>query len=266
MYPTHWGLRDSPFRGDLNPETFYRSATHEEALARLHFLVDHQRRLGLLVGPPGSGKSLLLKVFARQLCRRPAAVAKLSLLDVEATEMLCLLAGEWGLNPAPAQSAATLWRSLCDRLIEYRYQQVEAVILLDDADQAGRDVLLHLGRLARFDFTPEMRLTIILAGRNQITASLGEPLLGLIDLRIALEPWEPSDTADFVRQRLSLSGRNTPLFDQPAMNRLHELTGGIPRRVCRLADLALLAGAGANLQKIDAGVVETVYQELGAGV
>jgi hypothetical protein len=29
-----------------------------------------------------------------------------------------------------------------------------------------------------------------------------------------------------------------------------------------LADLALVAGAGANLQQIDAGVVESVYQEL----
>jgi type II secretory pathway predicted ATPase ExeA len=222
--------------------------------------------MGLLVGPPGSGKSLLLEVFARQLCRRPAAVARLSLLDVEPTEMLWLLASQWGVNPALGQSTAALWRSLCDRLIEYRCQQLEAVILLDDLEQADREVLQHVARLARFDPTPEMRLTIVLAGRNQIMASLGEPLLGLADLRIDLEPWEPADTADFVCRLLSQSGRNAPLFDQPAMSRLHELAGGNPRRVCRLADLALLAGAGANLQQINAGVVETAYQELGVGV
>jgi type II secretory pathway predicted ATPase ExeA len=49
------------------------------------------------------------------------------------------------------------------------------------------------------------------------------------------------------------------------VDRLHELAHGIPRRVSQLADLALLAGAGRNLDQIDAEVVETVYQELGVG-
>ena len=66
MYETHWGLRESPFRGLANPRYFYCSPTHDEALARLQFLVQHRRRLGLLLGMPGSGKSLLLEVFGRQ--------------------------------------------------------------------------------------------------------------------------------------------------------------------------------------------------------
>ena len=70
MYQAHWGLQESPFRGDLDPKSFYQSPTHEEALARLSFLVGQHRRLGLLVGPSGSGKSLLLEVFAQQLRRR----------------------------------------------------------------------------------------------------------------------------------------------------------------------------------------------------
>ena len=74
MYQSHWGLRQSPFRSCLDPQSFYQSPTHDEALARLHFLVDEHRRLGLLMGPAGSGKSLLSwRSFARQLRRaRPA--------------------------------------------------------------------------------------------------------------------------------------------------------------------------------------------------
>ena len=138
MYQAHWGLRESPFRGLLDPKFFYQSPTHEEALARLQFLVHQQRRLGLLVGPPGSGKSLLLEVFAAQLRRNARPVAKLSLLGVEPAELLWLLAADWGLSLEPTQSLAALWRAVTDRLIEYRYQQLEAVVLLDDADQADR--------------------------------------------------------------------------------------------------------------------------------
>jgi len=262
MYQAHWGLRESPFRGYLDPKSFYQSPVHEEALARLHFLVDQHRRLGLLLGPSGSGKSLLLEVFAEQLRRGGQPVARLSLLDVEPTEMLWLLATEWGLNPEPSQSASVLWRMLTNRLIEYRYLQGNAVVLLDDVDQADCQVLQHVTRLARFNPLPESWLTVVLAGREGAAARLEESLLDLVELRIDVEPWERTDTEDFVNTMLAQAGRRSPVFAEPAVDRLHELAHGIPRCVSQLADLALLAGAGQNLQQIDAGVVESVYQEL----
>jgi general secretion pathway protein A len=263
MYQSHWGLRESPFQGNLNPKSFYRSPTHDEALARLSFLVEQRHRLGLLVGPSGGGKSLLLEVFAQQLRRKGCSVASLSLLDVEPTEMLYLLATEWGLTVGWPQSTAALWRALTDRLAENRYQLLHTVVLLDDADQADARVLQHINRLARFDMSPEMRLTIILAGRNEGVAKLGESLLGLAELRIDLEPWQRTDTEEYVNTSLSQAGCQTSVFAPRAVDRLHELAHGIPRRVSQLADLALLAGAGQNLQEIDAGVIEEAYQELG---
>jgi general secretion pathway protein A len=262
MYQEHWGLRESPFRGLLDPNYFYQSPTHDEALARLHFLVEQGRRLGLLCGPPGSGKSLLLKVFAEQLARTARPVARLSLLGVAPAEMLWLLAAEWGLGPDPAGSMAAVWRALADRLAEYRYQQLEAVVLLDDADQADREVLQQVARLARFDSSPEMRLTIVLAGRNEGMSKLGGALLDLAELRIAVEPWQQSETEDFVNAMLTQAGGKSPVFAGPAVARLHELSHGIPRRAAQLADLALLAGAGQQLPQIDAELVEAVYQEL----
>ena len=89
MYQSHWGLDETPFRTRLDPRFFYESPTHEEALARLHFLVDYQRRLGLLIGRPGSGKSFLLEVFAGELRERGVPVAKVSLLGVDRVEALC---------------------------------------------------------------------------------------------------------------------------------------------------------------------------------
>ena len=262
MYQAHWGLQESPFRGRLDPKCFYQSPTHEEALARLHFLSDQQRRLGLLVGPSGSGKSLLLEVFAQQLRRTGRPVAKLSLLGVEPAEMLWLLAAGWGLSLNPASSLAALWRAVTDRLIEYHYQHLEAVALLDDADQADPRVLQHVTRLARLDPSPETRLTLVLAGHNERIAKLGEPLRELVDLRIEVEPWEAADTEEFLHVRLAEAGRGSPVFADGAIARLHELSHGIPRRVSRLADLALLAGAGQRLDEIDAEVVEEVCKEL----
>jgi type II secretory pathway predicted ATPase ExeA len=263
MYQAHWGLQESPFRGHLDPKSFYASPTHEEALARLDFLVEQRHRLGLLIGPAGSGKSLLLEVFARQLRRKNRSVANLSLLDVEPTEMLALLAAQWGATAAWPQSSALLWRAISDRLTENRWQQLDTVVLLDDVDQADDRVLRHVGRLARFDPSPEMRLTIVLAGRNGVTAKLGDSLLDLVELRIDVEAWQRDDTQQYIESLLSQADRQKPVFAERAVDRLHELADGIPRRISQLADLALLAGAGQNLDQIDAGVVEAAYQELG---
>ena len=267
MYQAHWGLQESPFRGLLDPKFFYQSPTHEEALARLQFLVHQQRRLGLLVGPPGSGKSLLLEVFAAQLRRIARPVAKLSLLGLEPAELLWLIAAGWGLSLESTQSLAALWRAVTDRLIEYRYQQLEAVVLLDDADLASPQVLAQVARLAQHDPSPDARLTIVLSGREEEMGRIGDRLLGLADLRIDIEPWGRDDTENYLKASLAQAGCRAAVFAEPALARLQELSNGIPRRINQLADLALLAGAGQALPQIGPEVVESAYRELSvAGV
>jgi len=262
MYETHWGLRQAPFPSRPDASSFHPSPTHEEALARLHFLVEGRRRLGLLLGPGGGGKTLLLQFFEGLLRRGGAATASMNLLGVDGEEFLSLLAHRLGLFPADDARGALLWRLITDRLAEYRYEQRETVLLLDDADRADSKVLEQLVRLIKHDVAPESRLTVVLASRLGRVKRLGRQLVELAELRIDLEPWEAADTEEFLTRALARAGRKEPAFDPPATERLHELTGGLPRRVTRLADLSLMAGAGAALPQVDAETVEAVHQEL----
>jgi len=263
MYQAHWGLDQSPFQTRLDPRFFYQSPTHDEALARLYFLVEQGRRLGLLMGAQGSGKSLLLEVFADQMRKSGSPVARLSLLGVDAAEFLWALAGELGLHPDRDLPLHALWRLLIDRIVEYRYQQMKTIILLDDADRAAPEVLTQVARLAQVDLSTDSQLTIVVAGRPEKIGRLGDSLLERAELRIDLDLWQPGDTEDFVRTSLAQAGRREPVFAPSAITRLHELAQGIPRRISQLADLALLAGAGQNLDRIDVETVESVYHELG---
>jgi len=270
MYPSHWGLKQSPFRSCLDPQFFYPSPTHDEALARLHFLVDQRHRLGLLLGPGGSGKSLLLEVgrprllefSARQCSVAGCAVAKVNLLGVEPEELLADLACQLQRNCSATQPVGALWRILADRLAELRYEQRPVVLLFDDAECAQTATSDALVRVAQYDPSPESRLTMVLATEQARVRSLGHRLLDLAELRIDVEPWAPDDTGEFVATSLRKAGCQTDVFDAPAVSRLHELAGGLPRRIARLADLALAAGAGAELQHIDADVIDSVHNEL----
>jgi general secretion pathway protein A len=262
MYESHWGLRESPFHNLADPRYFYCSSTHEEALARLQFLVDHGRRLGLLAGNPGSGKTVLLDVFARQMQRLGHQVARLSLLSLDSREFLWELVNQLKLHPRIGDTPFELWRALVDRLAENRYQRIATVVLLDDADEASADALAYVTRMVRQDASAESRLTVVLAVDPRQLPRLGRRVVDLADLRIELEPWESADTSAYLQTILAQAGADPAVFEQSAAERLHELAGGIPRQITHLAELSLLAGAGRQQPHIDAETVESVYREL----
>jgi type II secretory pathway predicted ATPase ExeA len=228
----------------------------------MHFLVEQRRRLGLLLGCEGSGKSMLLEIFAAELRRRGPVVARVNLTGISGDEMLWSLSAQFGRNLDRCESTPALWRALSDRLAAFRYQQVDSVVLLDDADHAGNSVVPHLIRLAKLEPATQSRLTLILAGDLLTIGRLGSTLLGLSELRINLEPWQPDDISEYLEQSLSRAGCESNPFEEPAIARIYELSQGVPRQVRVLADLCLLAGAGGRLQTIDAEVVDSVFHEL----
>ena len=263
MYQAYWGLAKSPFRGHLDPRSFYQGPSQDEALARLHFLVEERRSLGLVLGPAGSGKSMLLEVFAKELGIVHRERALVSLLGTSRSELLWLLAGQLGVESMRAARDFQLTRAIDDHILANRYQQISTVLLLDDADEAQCDVLDEIVRLAQINQTHDAGLTLVLSARAERLHRLGSRILELAELRVDLEGWDADDTAAFIKQSLADAGRSTPIFSPADVRRLHELSGGIPRRVKQLADLALLAGAGSNLANIEPDLIEAVYQELG---
>lgn len=262
MYESHWGLVESPFRGVTNARYFYSSPTHEEALARLSFLIENKRQLGLLLGGAGSGKSLVLEVFARQLKEAGNHVVAMSLLALEEREFLWELASQLHRNPRDSDTSFQLWRSITDRLSENRYQHLPTVLLLDDAEEASPKVLGHLVRLLHQDFSAQSPFSMVLAADPVKVGQLGRRVIEMSELRIELETWEPEDTLDYLTASLAKAGNDARIFDPKAASRVHELTQGVPRKVSNLAELALVAGAGQQLRTIDAATIDAVYEEL----
>jgi general secretion pathway protein A len=262
MQLDHWQLNESPFRSVLDPERFYPGSSHDEALARLEYLVDARRRLGVLLGESGVGKSLILQVAAERLARKDCVVATVDAVGLGTRELLWQLAANLGAAPRDTSDMVHLWRLVADRVAENRMQNIGTVLIVDDAGQTGPDVLTQIVRLARLDATPAARWTIVLAAEALQAARWSETLRELVDLRIDLEPWSEADTVGFVQTTLVEAGRFDPVFDDRGLAAIYDLTGGVPRRVVRLADLALVAGAAAEVDVIDAATVHTAFGEL----
>ncbi|HEV3345375.1 MAG TPA: AAA family ATPase [Pirellulales bacterium] len=263
MYEGYWGLRARPFRSEGSAESYVPSPVHDEALARLHYLVEANHRLGLLLGGAGSGKSLLLAITAEQWQAIGANVARTSLLARDAREAVWSIASGWGLNLDMRAGLFEMWRAVGDKLAENRWCQVPTVALLDDADRASAEVLDQVVRLVHAEPTAESPLTVVLAVQADRVSELAGRLLSLVELRIDLLPWDLTDTHNYLIHCLARAGRAQSAFDEQAVMRIHDLSQGIVRRIALLADLSLLAAAGQRLPMVDAHTIETVYDELG---
>ena len=259
---TGWTWNEAPFSTKLDTRRFFPGTTQEEALSRMHFLVDNRRRLGVLSGPSGCGKSLVLEVCAKQLRQQNRQVCLLSLMGVQADEFLWRLAAGLGTNPNINSTSLQLWRKIDDQIRASRYQNVSSVLIFDDVEEAETDVLTMLARLAQSDPTDESRLTLMMACEQSRIHLLGNRLQELCDLRVELEPWTEEETTQFLRQSLTAAACSADLFTESSQQRLFALTGGVPRRVQQLAQLSLVAAAAQDFDTIDDETLDAVYEEL----
>ena len=260
MYQTremleNWGLEKPPFPSGIDTRLFYEGASQRESLARLRFLLAHRRRLGLVLGETGLGKSLLLSVFGQRCRLAGQAVAEIDLLGLSSREFYWQLGNQLQAAVRLEDDMLRLHRQVMDRLQENSLQGKQTVVVLDDLDQVGPDLINQIQRLLRTDAANAGWLTLVASASTAQLGRLGKGLLELADLRIDLEPWDELDTVGYLQLALFEAGAERPLFDDPSMSELHRASGGVPRTVNRLAEFALLAGAEHSQEIIDTSAI-----------
>ena len=256
-----WGLEKSPFGGGLDTRLFFEGATQREALARLRFLRANGR-LGLVDGPAGSGKSLLLRMFEQDCRRSGFAVAQLNMQGLSPREFTWELGNQLGTAGRIEEELPQLFRQLADRLAENALQDIETILFLDDLHEAGPDLLGQVVRIAKLDLGGDRPLAMVLSSVDHALDWLPTSLAELVDLRVQLEAWDELDTIGYLQLALVEAGSSQPLFDDHSLSEIHRLSGGVPRQVKRLADYALLIGSATAPEIIDCETIRAAHQVL----
>lgn len=233
----------------------------EEALARCEHLVQTGRPFGLVTGPAGVGKSLLLRRLAAASVT--AADPPPILLDVTQADGETLLADLSDALAAggPGQSAAERWRSVRDRLEGLVACGRRQLVLLDHLDAADPSACAVVARLLQSGGEAS-GLTIIAAARHPAAPAIAELQQDFGWLRIELAPLSHGQTRDALRRRLRQSGRHEHALDSAAVSDVLELTRGNPRQVERLVELALLAAEADAAETVSAPLLRAAAREL----
>jgi len=259
MHEKHWGMTESPFQSG---GYFYQTPSLEEAFARLEFLVENGRQLGILLADQGIGKSFLLAQFRQQQQQSDRFPVLVDLQGLDCDEFTWQLASQLRINPDVQAPTFVRWRQIAERLQEHRYDHMQTVVLLDNIDTCEPSARPFISRLLNVNLTDRIPITMVASSHPGRLLSLGSDFLGRAELRIELPNWIEEDTLSFLETSVRDAGRTTAIFDEAAAMRLHELTGGVPRFVCQLAELALLAGAAQQANRVDVQTVDAVFEEL----
>ncbi len=269
MYAEYFGLSEPPFSIAPDPRYLFPSAQHREALAHLAYGATEGDGFIQLTGEVGTGKTTLVR---RLLAEMPEGVEIAFLFNPEVSRrgLLLALLAELGLaRPPPASEHSELLARLYRHLLAAHTRGHRVVLVIDEAQRLGPEVLEEVRLLTNFETDRRKLLNVILVGQPELRTTLARPDLRQLAQRITaryhLGPLSLTDTDAYIRHRLRLAGAPGRIFRPRAVRAVHRHSRGIPRLINLICDRALMAAYTRGLREVDAAVVTEAVQEL-AGV
>lgn len=253
----YWGFDRWPFQRKREGELRV-GAVHEEALARLLFLVDEHRRCGLLTGPAGIGKTRLLREVKRHTQRQGHLCVELDATGISAIDFAWQIADQLHADCQPDSSPVKCWSHIQRQLANLAVIGQPIVILIDNIDDADWGVTESVRRLMNLA-DGVGSATVLVTARN---AALIDGLHDEIELSVELTAWSETETSQFINETLRQCRARQPIFSAEAIMAVHDATHGNPNLVIRMCDLALLAAMTDDSRIVDVPVIEAVNLEL----
>ncbi|MCC8190471.1 MAG: AAA family ATPase [Planctomycetes bacterium] len=262
IYTDFWQLAFPPFANDTRPETFIPTQAAAMVIARLRYALGMGMGASALFGRPGVGKSRVARIVvgefsaARWLAAYvPSPIGGprdlLHALDPEAARSL----------PAASGGLTELQAFLVARAAAHQ----PVLLAVDDVQTArGTDFIELLRLLLNIEYEGVKALSILLIGQPGMERKLAAAshFDSQLIMRAVLEPMRDEETRLYILARLKAAGSRQGIFTKHAAQRVVAYSGGIPRQVNRLCEMALVIAYGLEAQKVTPDIVEMAAADL----
>lgn len=266
MYESFYGLTGKPFQLTPDPTFFFRSRGHGRAMAYLKYGVHQAEGFIVITGEVGSGKTTLVRNLLQQLPTQGLVAVQLVSTQLDANDILRMVAGAFfGVVP-PASDKAGLILSLERYFRKLHTEGKRALLVVDEAQNLTPSAVEELRMLSNFQSGNKSLLQSLLLGQPEFRDIMQRPEMRQLRQRVTasahLGPLEPEETKGYIEHRLSRVGwTNKPRFEPEAYRDIHEFSEGIPRQVNILCDRLLLAAYLGEKLVLDSTDVKEIFNE-----
>ncbi len=265
MYTDYYKLKSLPFQLTPDPRFFFGSSGHNGAMAYLTYGLSQSEGFIIITGDVGAGKTTLVSYLLSTLDPETYVWARVVTTQLQADDMLRMVASTFGLPTEGADKATLLGR--VQAFLEHNHGAGKRVLLVvDEAQNLPVPALEELRMLSNFQVGERTPLQCLLLGQPQFRAVLGARDLDQLRQRVIasyhLGPLNAAETRAYVEHRLRLADwKNDPNISEEAFQRIHDYTGGVPRMINVICSRLLLFGFLEEVHTLDADAVERVAVE-----
>lgn len=262
MYESFFGLNALPFKITPDPAFIYWNKQHRRAASILAFGIEQLVPITVVTGDVGAGKTTLLQQFLEEA---PTDMT-VGLISNYWSGMGGLY--QWILNAFDLKASGSevaLFRVFQDFVVSEYAAGRRCVLIVDEAQNVSDPDLEQLRMLTNINAGKDSLFMLFLVGQPQLRDRLRQPNNNQIAQRVGaafhLGAMSAEDTVNYVRHRLKVAGATRDIFDDGALMRVHQVSGGVPRLINVVCELALVAAFGDEVDTIDSAYLDTFLAE-----
>jgi type II secretory pathway predicted ATPase ExeA len=259
----HFGLTSLPFRRDPSGEHFYESNGHQEALARLQFVI-REKSFGLLSGEVGAGKSTIIRRLVESLDtlrHLPLYICRSGLKPKDFYGDVLRQLGE--TPPHSLAKARYVWEEHLANLRERA--NLQWVILIDEAQDMSEEMIQELRYIRNQEMDGCSLFSLILAGQPEIRSKMrgkrNQAILQRIAWSFHLDGFTKEETAAYIKHQMKVGGSNIPVFSESAMLCIHGASQGIPRIINHVCLQALYDATHRGIEVIEESQIQRILAD-----
>lgn len=266
MYEEYFGLQSDPFRLTPTGKHSFEHPSYRKSRSYLEYALRRREGIVMISGPPGTGKTTLIKSVSQSVAGSSVQMNVLSCDKLKARDLIELYASDLGIE-FDGQSNGSILIHLGKELKRLNGKGVQPVLVLDEAQGLSISALEQARLLTNYQNNDTPLLQIVLVGQMELGKKIMRPELVQLHQRITssttLNYLSEPETREYFFHRLTHAGwTETPFFHDEIFRPLYLASHGIPRWVNQIGSRLLLNGYVDLKQEIGRFEIKRVLTDL----